>query len=584
MSFLAAQAIMLWTLLGPMRNLPWWEGFRGYFANDQLSYAAIALTAAKGNLAPVEPLTETGVSHYPSLWYLLLGITSFLTGQPVHLLWTILGLSIVSFAVAFLGVVAYRLSTLAFAPLLPGAAILTGSLSAVTSDWWYTSLGSHAVYWGPFGTLFTLNAEVVGVITNVLIFALVLLAMTEMRPHTARIAIVVSGISLGVLANVHTYSFLSGVSLAVCLAAVFSLLRYPSIQRLIVTIGLVAIVLLFGSWLAGFAGPLPIFLLLLLAGLPAIAPLIRTHRRVTLASLALFTLAAAPQIVRTGLGIASGDEFLTYRQESTVDLGVPFGPALLGALPMLLIAGFTVLTLIAVRNTSDRRTHRAMTALLLALGIGSTLMSGNDLWGFDQEPYRFWLQYSLIAIMLLSVTTAWALRQWLSESRLWQTASGVVAAMALIVWTLSLTDVRLFRSFAAEQGILSAQDSTADALRSAVPPDQGLVLSSRCLDPQLLKLITQAPVASFNRGLAWPDNRVLIDDLREGARSRVIAHDDLTAAGIRLIITDTRCTSDWEFSDARIVPVQIARSDDRTFTVWQVRYPDFLASSRESES
>ena len=68
-AFLGAQGVMLWLLLGPVADQPWLQGFRAYFNNDQLSYAEIATTVANGTFAPVEPLTETGVSFYPSGWY-----------------------------------------------------------------------------------------------------------------------------------------------------------------------------------------------------------------------------------------------------------------------------------------------------------------------------------------------------------------------------------------------------------------------------------------------------------------------------------------------------------------------------------
>lgn len=69
MSLVGSEVLALWVLWSPVSGLPWTQGFRNYFANDQLSYAAIATTVAGGNFAAVEPLTETGVSFYPSAWY-----------------------------------------------------------------------------------------------------------------------------------------------------------------------------------------------------------------------------------------------------------------------------------------------------------------------------------------------------------------------------------------------------------------------------------------------------------------------------------------------------------------------------------
>ena len=75
-SLLVAELITLAMALGPLIGSPWWSGMRKYFAADQLSYAAIATDVSQGHLAFVEPLTETGVSHYPSLWYYVIGLVS----------------------------------------------------------------------------------------------------------------------------------------------------------------------------------------------------------------------------------------------------------------------------------------------------------------------------------------------------------------------------------------------------------------------------------------------------------------------------------------------------------------------------
>ena len=570
-SFIAGQAVVLWILLEPLSNQRWWLGFRGYFSNDQLSYAAIAVTAAKGNFTPVEPLTETGVSHYPSLWYLILGLTSFLTGQPVHLLWTITGIAFIGASVAFLGYVAYRLSSRALAPLLPALAMLTGTFSVITSDWWYTTLGSHSVIWGPFGTLFTLNAEAVGLAINLVIFALLIWVLTVMRASRVRVAILISAFLLGVLANVQTYSFLTGVSLAVVLAASYALLTFPSRRRLQLTITLVVVVLLAGRALADLIGPLPLFALLILATLPAIWPVIKAYRGQAAVAISVFILAAAPQVVRTVFGIASGDDFLTYRQASTLDLGVNYRTALIAAVPLLLIALFTTLTLIATRPATKER--RAITSLLIALGVGMAIMSSNDLWGFDQEPYRFWLQYSFIAVMLLSITTAWSLRQWHRIDRPWRIATAVAGIFAAIAWLVSLSDVLAFRSFAAEQGVIVIQDEAGSTLQSLVPENEGLVLSSRCLDPQVLKLITRAPVVSFNRGLAWPENRVVLDAFSAPDRGSVLTFDELAQANVRYVLTDASCESEWQLADGRIQPVDIKQIGERTFTLWRVQLP-----------
>jgi hypothetical protein len=571
LSFIGTQLIMLWVLLGPIISQGWWQGFRNYFANDQLSYAAIAITASKGSFLPVEPLTETGTSHYPSLWYLMIGGATFVTGVPVHVLWSLFGLTLTSLVLAFLGFIAYRFSHFAAAPLLPGLALLTGTLSMATNEWWFTNLTYHAVIWGPFGELFALNAGAIGLMLNVTVMTLVLMSAALPFSAKARSVLVITGaVILGVLANVQTYSFLAGTTLVAAFLAVFALLKYPSRLRTLLTIALVATVMIAGTWIAGVIGPLPLLVLLLAATSPAVLPLMREHVSLSLIAGGAFVLASAPQVVRTLLGIAGGDDFLSYRQASTFDLGVPIGPALLAALPILLIALFTALTLIAMR--SHKSTVRmTFTALLIALALGSTIMAKNDVWGFNQEPYRFWLQYSIIAIFLLTITTAWSLSQWRILTKPWRQITAVSGAIAVLAWAVSLLDVQEFRSFAADAGVITVEGERADALRDLISPDAGLVLSSACTDPQVLKLITQAPVAFFNRGLAWPDNRVALDSFRTPDRTRDLTVEELQSARITDIVTDSACENEWLISDARVQPSAIVNYGSETFTRWQVQ-------------
>lgn len=572
LSFLLAQAIMLTVLWGPLWDRGWWSGFRGYFDNDQLSYAAIAVTVSQGTFTPVEPLTETGVSFYPSGWYQLIGLVSFVTGLPVYRLWTILGLLAVSLTVGGLGWLAYRVSGRAWAPLLPGLALLTGTLSMLTTGWWYTSLSNHAVVWGPYGTLFTLNAEAIGLMVVTLEMSMLLVAAisAQRRPRRAAMLVIFSAILVGVLANVQTYAFFTGVSLSMLFLATWSLLRHPSTARLIATSVWLAAVIASGPWIASSLGPLPLFGLVMTAVLPAAWPVIREHIGSSVIALAAFGLAAAPQVIRTVMGLAAGDEFLTYRQASTQDLGVPVADGLIAVVPLLAIAAFILAVLVRAPLTPERT---AFGAVLVALGAGLVLMGSNDRWGFDQEPYRFWLQYSIIGILLCSVIVGWAVNQQRVLVRTWRAVTAVTGIMALLVWIAALSDVRAFWQFARESSVIPLQDSKSLALASALPADARLVVSSACFDPQVLRLATGRPVAFFNRGLAWPEKRGEIDQLLDPGRVAASDPAALAAAGVSHVVTDTQCEGEWAFSDGRVQPERIAPYDDGVITVWRVASP-----------
>lgn len=570
-SFAGAQAMMLWLLLGPLADQPWLQGFRNYFANDQLSYSAIATTVANGTYAPVEPLTETGVSFYPSGWYYVIGTVSMLTGAPVHALWQVLGLLVVGGAIALLGVLGYRLTRNSIAPLLPGLALATGTFSTFIAGDWFTYLGYHAVIWGPFGTLFTLNAESIGVVTVAVVFTW--LVVTTMRCQERRlpaVTIVVAAVILGLLANVQTYSFFTGTSLTIAFLSSYALISQPSRIRLIATVVSAGAVLLLGSFIAGLTGPLPLFGLLILATLPAHWPLIRAHLGLTIAALAAFAIAASPQVIRTALGLVAGDDFLGYRQASTEDLGVDIGPALIAALPLLAVAATLLVAALAKPRTPQ---SVGIIAAIIALMVGVALMSTNDLWGFDQEPYRFWLQYSIVGLLSLSTILPWA---WSRRGEIRpNSARSVIAltAVAAVLWSVAFVDVLAFRNYANTQGLIAIDDERGQKLRSLVGPDSGIVLSSACLDPQILRLTTGAPVAYFNRGLAWPENKDAFDALLDPGRVAVSDPAQLAGSGVTYVITDSSCEGEWSYQDARIQPERIEPYSGGTLTLWRVASP-----------
>jgi len=103
-----------------------------------------------------------------------------------------------------------------------------------------------------------------------------------------------------------------------------------------------------------------------------------------------------------------------------------------------------------------------------------------------------------------------------------------------------------------------------------VGDDSGMVLSSACLDPQLLRLITGAPVAYFNRGLAWPDKRQEIDQLLDPGRVAASDPAQVAAAGVAFVLTDSACENEWSYQDARVQPERIQPYPGGTLTLWRV--------------
>lgn len=559
-SFLTAQALSLWALLGPVSNADWTKGFRAYFSNDQLSYAAIAVNSSQSIGSSAEPLTGTGVSFYPSGWYHFLGLVNNVTGVPINLLWQVLGLAAIGIAIAILGLIAHTLSRRWWAPILPGLALFTGTLSTFIHDYWYTSLSAHAVIWGPFGTLFTLNSGAIALMSGTVALALILWHL--LAPSRSNTRIFIAAALIGLLANLHTYAFFTTASFAAAFITLTALITAKSRRRTVLVIATTGLVLVFGNPIAALIGPLPLFALLLLVAAIAAYPFIKSNLHTTFSLIALAGIAASPQVIRTLLGIASQDEFLAYRQGSSLDLGVPLIAAAVAAVPLILFAIY----ILFVSRVMPGQSQEVIYSFFAATAIGAVIMSTNDLWGFNQEPYRFWLQYSIITGFLISILLAYALSFQQKRTGL------AVLVVAVLLWLISLADFAGFFSYAREQGVLPTQDSRALAIQELtkeIPSgSRELILSSRCTDPQLLKLITSRPVAFFNYGLAWPDNREEVRDLNERLTGNTLI--GLQAAQVGYVITDSNCDSDWAYTEAGINIISITPYDSGALTLWRV--------------
>jgi len=559
-SFLTAQALSLWALLGPVSNADWTKGFRAYFSNDQLSYAAIAVNSSQSIGSSAEPLTGTGVSFYPSGWYHFLGLVNNVTGVPINLLWQVLGLAAIGIAIAILGLIAHTLSRRWWAPILPGLALFTGTLSTFIHDYWYTSLSAHAVIWGPFGTLFTLNSGAIALMSGTVALALILWHL--LAPSRSNTRIFIAAALIGLLANLHTYAFFTTASFAAAFITLTALITAKSRRRTVLVIAATGLVLVFGNPIAALIGPLPLFALLLLVAAIAAYPFIKSNLHTTFSLIALAGIAASPQVIRTLLGIASQDEFLAYRQGSSLDLGVPLIAAAVAAVPLILFAIY----ILFVSRVMPGQSQEVIYSFFAATAIGAVIMSTNDLWGFNQEPYRFWLQYSIITGFLISILLAYALSFQQKRTGL------AVLVVAVLLWLISLADFAGFFSYAREQGVLPTQDSRALAIQELtkeIPSgSRELILSSRCTDPQLLKLITSRPVAFFNYGLAWPDNREEVRDLNERLTGNTLI--GLQAAQVGYVITDSNCDSDWAYTEAGINIISITPYDSGALTLWRV--------------
>jgi hypothetical protein len=563
-AFAVSQLSVVFLLLAPLANSPWASGFRNYFSIDQFSYASIATNLANGHFALVEPFTRTGSSYYPSLWYQVLGAFSWLTHVPVYLAWTLLGLGAVCLVVLAAGWVAWRLSRYWWAPIMPGLALAVGTFSTFTSNYWYTSLDNHAVLWGPYGTLFTLNGEVIA-LSSVALSALII--MCAQRANSAArstlLLLVLAGAILGLTASIQTYSFFSGLTLAVVAFSVYGLLTAHRKRRSFLTIALLATLWLVGSRIEEVLGPLPMIGLLLACFLPGLIPVIRKHPRAAAAFVIPVVLFAAPQVLRTGLGILEQDPFLTYRQASTNALGVPIISGIIAAGVLLAL----VISLLLLPRVA-RPTW--MTTAVIAVPLSGFLLAGNDHWGFNQEPYRLFLQFLILGAILLFSITPLAIRNMrvttvIRDSR--ARMATVALAVTAVLFAFSLADIRGFWTFARDQGVFDAKSQKSTDISTLAGSIDEYIANGPCIDPQQLKLLSEARVPYFNRGLAWPANPDAIEGIIGNQRMGVVNLELMRSVGVDFIMTDDTCEVKWSFSQSDRVIVENKRGN---YTLWRV--------------
>ena len=547
LSFIIAQVLTLIALVSPIWDQGWLTGFRNYFSNDQLSYAAIAVNVSQGNSPFVEPFTLQNVSFYPSLWYDIIGVVSRASGVAVYSLWNILGVAAICLTIALLGLIGYRLSHRAWAPILPALMLFIGTLSTITATSWYTSLDHHAVLWGAFGSFFTLNAEVIGICVNIIALAtLAWLGVVRQSLSRKRILVTagIAGGLIGITANIQTYNFFMGLTVLAAWVCAYGLMRARSTKRTALTFGLLLLAFIIGKPLSSVIGRVPIYALLLAALLPGALWLARRDRRLALTVAIPLVVLAAPQVLRTMFGLLTKDPFLTYRQASTADLSVPISTALIAGLPVILLAVACLIALIQARKTW-------LISAFIGLGFSWIVLTLNDLWGFAQEPYRFWLEgFIMTGFMTLTLlphafARPLSLHGDTSNRDAWPIG---ILSIGVVVVLISTVDFANFWLFARDQGVFAAEDARSNAIRQVLDGKNGMLAAAPCIQPGELKLITGQPVAHYNAGLAWPTNpddyKILVDPDRRHVGDATA----LRAAQVKYVIADSKCDAQWTFA------------------------------------
>lgn len=523
--------------------------FKLFFENDQLSYLAIALNVASGRSGSTEPLTETGVSHYPRLYYVVMGLLSRVSGVDTVVMWWLMGLALQFVLACFIGWTLYVTTRRWWMSVLAPLPFLIGTFAGVLEGSFFSwQPGSTGVMWGPFALIFPLNGGTAGVtLAACAVLGLLLAGWRGFPLRPTMLAGVFAAICLGIVGNMQTYSFISLCYVLLYSIALYGLQSQPAQRRWplpAASAALLAAVLLVGSSIAARVGPLPVFVLGLLPALPGYLIVCRlTSWRLLWVTL-LGVVLALPTTVDTLLGLAQKDPFLVYRQASTGAQGT------LGiSLTSFLVHGSVAILLLLILVLVPHPKSKLIRSYALGAFLTWSLLSFNDHWGPNQEPYRFWIdQFMLVLVtgfpLLASVATG-------ALGRARGRPGSVVAALttiSLAVWmvtaVVSAKDWLVFNDYARSKGVTwwpSARSTAIASLVSTMPQD-GMVIADRCIDQRSLKAITGARVAHYNFGLAWPDHPAAITAVETGLTNGTLDSAAALRGGVGYLLTDSLCT------------------------------------------
>ncbi|GAA1946058.1 hypothetical protein [Microbacterium deminutum] len=562
--------VVLTAAPGPMQAL------RTAFRHDQLGYLSIVADVASGNLQSHEPVTETGVNHYPRAYYTLIGLISRGFELTPVSAWNIGSAVLQLAAVAVLSVTMSRLSRRWWVGMLAPLPFFTGTLATLQSGSWYTHLDEHAVLWGPFGAMFPNNGETAGL--SVITMVLCALAWVWTRPARRPSRVVVSLVSaaaLGALSAVQTYSYLTGMYIIAAIVAIY-FLQGARVWWFVATLGAVGIVWVAGPAIADRVGQLPMLMFGLLPTVPGLILGVKASRGWLALYAAVAAVAAAPQIVWTVSGLVTGDPFLTYRVASNVDLGVAHPPTIIASLPV-------VLPLVLVLGVAWRWRNRIGIAALLGTGATAALLSMNDLWGANAEPYRFWIEMFFLGGVVTTLAACHLGGLPSAARHRVATAGGKIllrttAVACAVVYAVSLLDLWGFihdpKMNATWNPHSSRDTALADAARTAARNSDSLVLTDRCIDPRTVKVTSAAPIAYFYLGMAWPERVDAVAEIMSQRDQGKVSASTLAASDTGWLLSDSHCSTALTFSavdkEAFAVYPYSDPHGSGTITVWRL--------------
>lgn len=541
------------------------------YDNDQLGYLAIVTNVAHGYSPKLEPDTISGTNPYPSGYYTIVGLVARVLHLAPVTAWNTVSMLLQIVAFAALGAAIAAITRRPWAALFGPLIALTGCMSWFWARTWMTPINHQGALWGPFGVLFPQNGETAGLsmlVTAMSLFALAY-ARSDVPVRQRRLLTVAACACAGIAANFQTYGFLTGTYILSGIVAATALLRWRSVRGAVASLLLLVAVCLLGPAVAERGSSLAALVFGLAPMIPGAVVLLRRLGASVLTYPVVFALCAAPMILST---IAVRDTpFMRYRVESNVGLGVASWQTLLTSAPLLLLmAGLLLVGL--------RRRDALVAGTGASFLVTWPLVSLNDLWGANAEPYRFWIDAYLLGLVALALAVARAAsarrgdEQEAHAARRGRRRDSIGAGLRILVaasflfWAASLGDIIGFEKDPNVAAVWDPGSQESQDIRGAVgtiTPSQGRLWGTSCVDLRRIKVITGAPVAFYHLGMAWPDDKAEVDSLSAHAAAREIDVPSLRSAQVRWVVTRNGC-------DAQ-VPSQLREVRTRgDYTLWEV--------------
>lgn len=531
---------------------------------DHTTYLAIARNAETGVSVFTEPFTGTGSSIYTSGYYWAIGTAADLTGSEVVAPWNVFGILTALALVAMCAGWARWAAPGSRAWLLAPLPLFVGTLAWWVNDSWLGLFRQTAVVlWAPYALIAMGTAESFGVLLMGLCLLALCAALTAAGRRRLVLAAVAGGL-LGLLFHVHAYVAIFTSVMVVALSLAEDRLRDSSRRRLAVDAGVLLVVLVALRAVGDGVQSTTKMLLLVAVAVGLLVARRSWWARMGGAAAALVVpavLIMAPMGIRLARDAADENGFLTQRQaqNGVRDLTLPLSSVLWHELPVIVLAVAAIAGLWRVRRESERAA--VWLAALIATAAVTILMTFNDTWGVNQEPYRF-LPYGALLLAILGLP--WL---WVALSRRRPRGSALEIAACVLLLATVPTTLAYLDGMDAAAPLLDDPNIRATNERIAAVTHDEITLLDSCFNAELTRARGGPHIPKYHAGLAYPDNRAAIDRAL-GLRDRAALADGaaLQAAGIRWFATHTNC--------AGIPPARIRAVLGRPVAVFPMPEPE----------